>query len=353
MKLKPQDVDRFIARPDPGVQSCLIYGSDAGLVRERSNRLAAHKLGDLKDNFGLVDLGEADLKADPARLADEISAISMLADARVVRVQGAGEATAKAMTGILEGLEDGTIKAEAFVIIEAGALAARSKLRKLFEADKSAPALACYSDEGRNLEAVILATLSEARLEADPAAMAAMLSHLGADRALTRSELEKLLLLKGVFHRDFKSGRVTEEDVEASMGSGGTGNIDGLVDAAMSGQFDRLDTELQSASAEKLHPTIILRGLQNHLSRLITVRTQMDSGGNARALMKALRPPVFFKREQAFAAQVQKWSGPALKGALGLALDAEIKCKQTGQPDEAICAHTLMSVASRARRLTR
>lgn len=353
MKLKPQDVERFIAKPDPKAGACLIYGSDPGLVRERSNRLAAHKLGNLKDNLGLVDLGEAELKNDPASLADEISAISMFASARVVRVQGAGETTAKLMTGILGGLEDGTLKAEAFVIIEAGELAARSKLRKLFESDPSAPALACYPDEGRNLEAVIHSTLSEAHLEAEPAAMAAMLAHLGADRGLTRSELEKLLLLKGAFHRDFKSGRITLADVEASMGGGGTSNIDDVIDAALSGQFDRLDAELRATSAENLHPTVILRGLQNHLGRLISVRTQMDNGGNMRALMKGLRPPVFFKREQAFAAQAQKWSGQALKGALGLALDAEIRCKRTGQPDRAICAHALISVASRARRLTR
>jgi DNA polymerase-3 subunit delta len=351
MKLKAPDVARFVARPDPKAPACLIYGSDTGLVRERSNVLATHKLGNLKDNFGLVDLAEADLKNDPARLADEICSISMLADARVVRVQGAGEATAKVMTGVLAELDAGTLKPEAFVIIEAGDLAPRSKLRKLFEGDASAVALACYPDEGHSLEVVIQGTLREARLEADPAAMAAMMDHLGTDRALTRSELEKLLLFKGAFHRDFKSGRITLADVEASMGSGSASNIDGVIDAALTGHFDRLDKELQAAKAENLHPTVVLRGLQNHLNRLIMVRTQMDNGGNLREVMKGLRPPVFFKRQQTFSAQVGKWPSDALKGALGVAVEAEIQCKRTGQPDKAICAHALMSVASRARRL--
>lgn len=351
MKLKPQDVARFVARPDPKATACLIFGSDPGLVRERSNALATHKLGALKDNFGLIDLVEADLKADPARLADEICSISMLSDARVVRVQGAGETTARIMASVLEELDTGTLKAEAFVIIEAGDLTPRSKLRKLFEADKSALALACYRDEGHSLEVIIQGTLRDANLDADPAAMAAMMDVLGADRGLTRSELEKLLLLKGAFHRDFKSGHITLGDVEASMGSGGSSNIDGVIDAALTGHFDRLDKELQAANAENLHPTVILRGLQNHLNRLITVRIQMENGGNLREVMKSLRPPVFFKRQQAFSAQVHKWPGQALKGALGIAVDAEIKCKRTGQPDVAICSHALMSVASRARRL--
>lgn len=330
MKLKAQEVARFVAKPDPKAAACLIFGSDPGLVRERSNILARHKLGDLKDNFGLIDLGEADLKNDPARLADEICSISMLSDARVVRVQGAGETTAKVIGPLLEELAAGSLKPEAFIIIEGGDLAPRSKLRKLFEADKSAVALACYPDEGHSLEVIIQSTLREAKLEADPAAMAAMMDVLGTDRALTRGELEKLLLLKGVFHRDFKSGRVTLEDVEASMGSGNSSNIDGVIDAALTGHFDRLDKELQAATAENLHPTVILRGLQNHLARLITVRTQMESGGNIREVMKGLRPPVFFKRQQAFSAQVQKWPGVALKGALGVAVEAEINAREPG-----------------------
>lgn len=351
MKLKAQDVARFVAKPDPKAAACLIFGSDPGLVRERSNILARHKLGQLKDNFGLIDLTEVDLKNDPARLADEICSISMLSDARVVRVQGAGETTAKIIAPVLKELAAGTLKEEAFIIIEAGDLSPRSKLRKTFEADKTAPALPCYPDEGHSLEAIIQATLREARLEADPAAMAAMMDVLGTDRGLTRSELEKLLLLKGVFHRDFKSGRVTLADVEASMGSGNTSNVDGVIDATLTGHFDRLDKELQAANAENLHPTVILRGLQNHLNRLITVRTQIEKGGNMREVMSGLRPPVFYKRQPAFSAQVQKWPGQALKGALGIAVEAEVKCKRTGQPDKAICAHALMSVASRARRL--
>jgi DNA polymerase III subunit delta len=353
MKLKPQDVARFVAKPDPKAPACLIFGTDPGLVRERSNQLAAHTLGNLKDNFGLIDLTEADIKADPARLSDEICSISMLSEGRVVRVQGAGETTAKIMTGLLEDLENGAFKPEAKIIIEAGDLAPRSKLRKLFEADKTCPALVCYVDEGRNLETVILSTLSKANLEVDPPALSLMMEVLGADRALTRAELEKLLLYKGVFSPHYKSGRVKLDDVLASMGAASGTSVDGVVDAALSGNFDRLDKELQIATAENIHPTVILRGLQSHLGRLINVRTQIETGGNLRTLMKSLRPPVFFKREQAFAGQAQRWPSGALKSALNLTLEAEINCKKTGEPDTEICAHALMSIASRSRRLTR
>ena len=353
MKLKAQEAERFAAKPDPKVPACLIYGPDPGMVRERSNRIATHEIGPLKDNFGLVDLTEADLKTDPARLSDEISSISMLSDGRVVRIQGAGETAAKLLTPILEAIEEGTLNPEAKIVVEAGDLAARSKLRKLFESDKTAVALPCYADEGRNLESIIMGTLSEVHLEAEPPALAAMMDVLGTDRGLTRSELEKLKLLKGVYDPDHTSGRVTLADVEASMGAASGSSVDNIIDAAMSGNFNLLDKELQVASAERTAPTQILRGLQNHLSRILSVRTQMESGTNLKTAMKSLRPPVFFKRENTFGGQVQRWTVQALKGALEVALEAEIECKRTGVPDEALCAHALMSITSRARRLTR
>ena len=37
--IKAADVERFIARPDPGQPIVLVYGPDAGLVRERVDAL--------------------------------------------------------------------------------------------------------------------------------------------------------------------------------------------------------------------------------------------------------------------------------------------------------------------------
>ena len=39
--IKAADVDRFIAKPDPRMPIVLVYGPDAGLVRERVDALAA------------------------------------------------------------------------------------------------------------------------------------------------------------------------------------------------------------------------------------------------------------------------------------------------------------------------
>ena len=83
---------------------------------------------DLTDAFNVADLSETVLLADPARLADEAAAISMMGGRRVVRVRGAGNDLADLLESFLD-----DPKGDALVVIEAGDLAKTSALRKLFD----------------------------------------------------------------------------------------------------------------------------------------------------------------------------------------------------------------------------
>lgn len=351
--MPPARAEKFIQAPDPGIVAVLIYGPDNGLVRERSNQLAQSQLGELRDNFGLTDLSEDDLKSDPARLADEAAAFSMLADARVVRVRGAGDITGRIADGFLKGIEDGSLKAEALVIFEAGELTPRSKLRALAEKSKIAAAVACYSDEGRALQSVVEETLRKAQLHIESGAMGLLLANLGQDRGLTRQELEKLMLYKGVGTADFAGGQITAEDIEATLGVSEAGRIDEVMDAAMSGDMEVLDHTLGNIFNAGMNPPTLLRMLGSHIERIYSVRTQKEQGTDVKQAMKSLRPPVFFKREKMFMRQVAGWPPGRLERAMTVALKAEIECKRTGSADHAICAQAFMSIAAQGRRLVR
>src|SRR6185295_15185253 len=142
MIVKSHEADRYVANPPKGLTIALVYGPDAGLVQERSEKLLKSVAPDLTDPFQVADLSESVLLSDPARLADEAAAISMMGGRRVVRVRGAGNDLADP-------------KGDALVVVEAGDLAKSAALRKLFEGDDNAAAIACYADTARNLEDVV------------------------------------------------------------------------------------------------------------------------------------------------------------------------------------------------------
>src|SRR3977135_3783679 len=66
--LRGKEIDAFLARPDAGRPIILLYGPDAGLVRERAEALLASAVDDPNDPFSLVRLDGDELSAEPSRL---------------------------------------------------------------------------------------------------------------------------------------------------------------------------------------------------------------------------------------------------------------------------------------------
>lgn len=333
MKVTPKAADGFVKRPDPAARAILVYGPDDGLVSERAKLLVRTVCPNLDDPFQLVQYTGAQLAADPARLTDEAREFSMMGR-RVIWLRDVGNGQTAAFEQLL-----GDDKAEALVVAEAGDLNAKSSLRKLFEEARNAAALPCYADDNEAIAEVARSMLAEAGLKADGEALGYLVDHLGGDRLLTRRELEKLISYKG-------SGpaTVTIEDCEAVVGDSAVTGLDDVVYATASGNFTGLDRALARVFLEGDPPVAVLRVAQKHFQKL---HQAVASGGDARAMTKRLG--VFYKREAEFVAQATRWTAPRLATALDLLTQAEIDCKSSNMPDEAICRHALLRIATAAR----
>lgn len=347
MKIKPSDADRFIARPKPEIRAVLLYGPDRGLVSERLRKLTHHVVDDPSDPFRIQDLSEADLKQDPARLADEAAAISMLGGRRVVRLRDVGDAVAKTVASFLD-----EPAGDALVLVEAGELGPRSSLRKAFEEAELGAAIACYADTPQSLEQVISDRLRAAKIAPDPAALDYLTSHLGADRGVTASEIEKLILYMGP-DRDGHVRALTLEDARACIGDSAASEIDDLVDCACGGDLPGLDAALSRSRAQDVNPVVALNALIRHFEQLHLLAGQIESGATPDAAIRALRPPVHFTRAASLKRQIRLWPRRTATRALGLLLETETQVKSTGFPDFAVCAQAYLRIAQAARQARR
>src|SRR6201988_1110065 len=105
--LRGKDIDSFLVRPDPGRPIILLYGPDAGLVRERADALMASAVDDPNDPFSLVGLDGAELAAEPSRLVDEAMTVPLFGGRRAIRVR----AGSRRFAGGVATLADTTIPA--------------------------------------------------------------------------------------------------------------------------------------------------------------------------------------------------------------------------------------------------
>src|SRR3954447_25577138 len=95
--LRGKEIDAFLARPDPGRPIILLYGPDAGLVRERADALLASAVDDPNDPFSLVRLDGDELSAEPSRLVDEAMTVPLFGGRRAIRVRAGSRRFASAI----------------------------------------------------------------------------------------------------------------------------------------------------------------------------------------------------------------------------------------------------------------
>jgi DNA polymerase-3 subunit delta len=347
VKIEPRQVEAFLKKPDPKIRGVVVYGNDDGLVAERAMALAKTVCEDLKDPFRVVDIAGDVLKGDPARLADEFGALSLMGGRRVIRVRPAGEET----TAALENLVD-AVAGDALIVVEGGNLTPRSGLRALAETEACLAALPCYMDNEAALEGLVESAARAQGLAVDADALEWIVERLGGDRGQSRSEIDKLLLYK----EGDGAKTVSLDDALAVLGDTAAIGIDNVVAATFDGELVALDRALDRVFAEGGNPVQLVRALQRHADQLHLVAGHAANGGNLEgAMFKARGLPRGGPGRQRFERHVRTWPLARLSAALQVILDAEIQCKTTGLPDEAIARRLCQRLAqagagARARR---
>jgi len=339
MKITGQRVAGFLQKPDTRIGCVLVYGSDQGLARERADILTRGVVEDPRDPFLVVEISGVALRGNPARLADEAASLSFTGGRRVVRVLNTTDGATAVFRAFLAETRD-----SAFVIVEAGELDSRSSLRRLFEGADNAAVIPCYVDNALTLAGVIVETLKHYGLSAPADVVAYLVDNLGADRMITRNELEKVALYKG------EPGDLTLHDVMACVGDGAATSLDGVAFAAASGDGPNLDRAMCRAFTEGISPVAVLRSAARHFLRLHLAAGLVARGQSLDQAMVALKPRVIFTIAARFRAQLQRWPVAHLARALEILTEAEIECKLTGRPAEAICGRALMRIAQAAPR---
>ncbi|MEP3889117.1 MAG: DNA polymerase III subunit delta [Hellea sp.] len=348
MKLTGARAAKFVQAPQADIIGVLLYGPDRGLVKERSGLLTKYYLPNPDDAFAATILTADDLTGDPAKLADEMSALSMFGDARLVRLRLDHERNGAAISKIIKSFDTEPEKAEAKLIIEAGDLTPRSAVRKAFEAAGRFAAIGCYTANAADLANLVRTSLNERSIGIDKDALDFWTPLLEGDYAMARSEIEKMALYKG--YGSEPNAKITMADVRILAAGGQSVSIDDIIMSAMSGNVAECDASFRRAVAGKMNSAVILRSLQRHIGRLLEASVNIDNGDSAEGALRSLRPPVFRMQERAFLGQLRIWPGGMLRRALSQSLEAEKQLKTASAPGDAITGRLLLALSGYARK---
>ncbi|MET1110363.1 MAG: DNA polymerase III subunit delta, partial [Allosphingosinicella sp.] len=184
MKAKRAEMERALRSPSAW-RFFLLYGPDESGSHSLIRAAAAGAGAEAER----VELTGAELKADPARLADEAASISLFGGARYIVVQPAGDESLAAVEALLQAPAAGNP-----VLLIAGALKPASKLLKLALAEPAALALASYAPEGAEAERLVIEMARGEGLTARPDVARRLADACAGNRAMLALELQKLAL---------------------------------------------------------------------------------------------------------------------------------------------------------------
>ena len=340
------DIDRFLKSPGREYRAALIYGRDLGVVRERAAELAGRLTDRPDDPFDTAFLTESDLDAEPARLEEELAALSLIGGRRLVRLR-LGEATRPERTAgeALSAHLEGRLNPDAFLLVEGGDLGRDSSLRKLAEKAEGCAVIPCYEDEAGDLVRFTREALAAENLALTAEAQQVFVQRLPHERGVARQEIERLILFLGP-----GSGvTAAPKDLEGFLGVEPEASLADAASEAFGGRLAAAQASLRRVAREGLGGAAAVRAISSHLARLRRVAVAHQAGASIQEAVKGAG--VFWKLEREISRQARVWTLTELDAVQPELLFADQACKQAGAPDDMIAERLALSLAGRARRL--
>ncbi len=340
MKLPPRDAARYFAKPDPHRTGVLIFGTDPMRVALKRQELIAALIGPAgEEEMRLTRISAGELRKDPAMLSDAIKAQSFFPGLRVAFVEDATDQVGDIVATALEDWQEG----DAQVVITAGALKPKGKLRKLFETHPNAYAAGIYDDPPTREE--IEADFKRAGL--GEISREAMDDLIGLSRDLDpgdfRQTIEKLALYKLS-----DPTPVTPDDVLAMAPASTEAELDTILHIVAEGKTQEIGPVLSKLQAQGTTAVTLCIGAARHFRALHAAAS--DPGGPAQGINR-LRPPVHFKNRDRMVRQAQNWGPRRLEKALETLIETDLTLRSAQKaPQLALVERTLIRLAMLAQR---
>ncbi|HEV2866835.1 MAG TPA: DNA polymerase III subunit delta, partial [Allosphingosinicella sp.] len=321
MKANRAQIERALASPGD-TRAFLLHGPDEAGSRALAKRLAVA----MGEGAERIDLSGADLKADPARLADEAAAISMFGGARWILVEQAGDEIVPALEALIEAPAAGNP-----VAIVAGALKPASKLLKLALAAQSVAAFASYVPDAGQADRLVVELARAQGLVVRPDLAARIAEACGGNRAVIEQELAKFVLYADASP---DGPRTLEDGAIDAVGAGAEeGDLTRLVDSVAGGDGAALEAELARLRAQGQEGITLIRAVLRRMMLLARLRAEVERGSSSSAVMASpAAKSVFFKEKDAVERQLRRWNAELVAKAVTRLAEAERQVMAPGGP---------------------
>ena len=289
----------------------LFYGKNEGLKKEKINGLLNKENGSIKLTFS-----EEEIINNKKILFDEILNKSLFDTFKNIIINNV---TDKFVNIVLELLEV-EIK-DAKILLNAGILEKRSKLRNLFERGEKTTCVAFYEDDWNDLQKILNEFIKQKKISISQSNINLLIDRCNFDRKNLLNELEKIELFS-------KNKTMTSEDLFKLTNLSENYSIKELVESFLSKNIKKIVKIFNENNFANEEIVILVKTLQKKAKNLLKLCLEFENNKNIDLTISNARPPIFWKEKDLIKLQLSKWKSKDIKLLIYRINDLELLIKK-------------------------
>jgi len=289
----------------------LFYGKNEGLKKEKINGLLNKENGSIKLTFS-----EEEIINNKKILFDEILNKSLFDTFKNIIINNV---TDKFVNIVLELLEV-EIK-DAKILLNAGILEKRSKLRNLFERGEKTTCVAFYEDDWNDLQKILNEFIKQKKISISQSNINLLIDRCNFDRKNLLNELEKIELFS-------KNKTMTSEDLFKLTNLSENYSIKELAESFLSKNIKKIVKIFNENNFANEESIILIKTLQNKAKNLLKLCLEFENNKNIDLTISNAKPAIFWKEKDLIRLQLSKWKSKDIKLLIYRINDLELLIKK-------------------------
>ena len=287
----------------------LLYGENKGLKDDIKKSII-----EKNKNKEIIRLTQDDILKNNSLLDNEIMNLSLFDDKKIILIDNI---TDKSFSLI----EKNVSQNNCLICLFSGVLERRSKLRNLFEKEKTLGLIPCYEDNEITLQNYIKNYLKNIK-GLNQEIINFIINNSNKSRDKIKNELDKTAVY-------FMEKEINISELRQLLNLDENDNSQRLRDTAILGDKRLLNDLISKTQINEQDNMIYIRGLLNQFIKLAEILEINKTTKNLTKAIESLKPSIFWKDKPMVLGQANKWEINKIKTTINELTDAEILIKSS------------------------
>ena len=289
----------------------LLYGKNEGLKAECTNEILK------KNNGKIFRYEERELKDETESFYENILSGSLFENNKIIIINRASDKIYE----VIQNLIDRNIN-NIKIILNAGILETKSKLRSLFEKNKNLVCIPTYPDNHDTLSRLITFFLKKENISISQQNINLIIEKSNGDRNILNNELNKIK------NYSKNKKKITSAEILKLINLSENYALSELIDNCLAKNKSKTINILNENNYNAEDSIVILRTFLSKAKRILKLAIQLDLNKDINKTINSAKPPIFWKEKEIVKVQLEKWKPNKIEDLIKDLNDIELKIKQ-------------------------